>query len=301
MASQLKASLDELRKLREREADRLLGFGNVIGIGLGQKKIQDKYSSEPAIVVYVSEKLPTQLCGKHKIPSKLRLGNVTVKTDVIELDNIHNQHGEPPYFCSDDYQQGTVTALCMKGAGQVFGATCTHCLTGEDQDPYTPDKIYLASQYDDDFAYIGISDENPLDSNGFGLPGNYGFLDASLFTIEDNALKAKTELFATPMKFWEYPRKGTKVFLELSLGRKVTGTINAVELIVDDFFVDVLIDIDYPGTFKGDSGGLWRTASGNAVAVHCKGAGAHTDGSSSYSLCMYAHRMQRELGVEFRE
>jgi len=301
MSTKAKASLEQLRKIRTREADRLNGFDNVVGTGLGQKKTKDKYTSAAAIVVYVSNKLSTQECGKHKIPETLKLGNIVVETDVIELTNIHNQHGEPPYFCSDDYQQGTVTALCVKKPGKVYGATCTHCLTGEDDDPYTPDKIYLASQYDEDFSYIGMSDENPLDNNGFGLPGDYGFLDASLFTVEDNALKAKVDLFSTPMRFWNYPRKGTRVFLSLSKGRKVTGTINAVESITDDFFVDVLIDIDYPGTFKGDSGGLWRTANGNAVAVHCKGAGAHTSGGSSYSLCMYAHRMQRELGVEFRE
>ena len=108
-------------------------------------------------------------------------------------------------------------------------------------------------------------------------------------------------MFANLLQFWEHARRGTRVETELSGGRIIYGVILYKEIVLDDFFVDICIEIDQPGTYAGDSGALWKTSSGLAVAVHCKGAGNHPDGSSLYSLCMSAHRMQEALNVEFKD
>ncbi|MBK7617587.1 MAG: hypothetical protein IPJ08_25120 [Burkholderiales bacterium] len=61
---------------------------------------------------------------------------------------------------------------------------------------------------------------------------------------------------------------------------------------------DVVLNVDPPGTFRGDSGILWITQDGRAAALHARGevmAGVH---GSRLTSAMSANRVGDSLGVQ---
>lgn len=57
--------------------------------------------------------------------------------------------------------------------------------------------------------------------------------------------------------------------------------------------------VDSPRTTEGDSGMLWSSMSGQAVAVHAGSSVDLGNNRTQYSFGMFAHRFKKILDVEF--
>ena len=74
--------MERARKIREKYEKELLKKPNVIGVGVGLKIKGGKVTDEPAIMVYVTRKLPKEHLSKEElVPEEIE----GVKTDVVEV------------------------------------------------------------------------------------------------------------------------------------------------------------------------------------------------------------------------
>lgn len=289
-------SLNTLRLVRKRVHTDLLAHRHVVGTAIGEKISSDRISGQRALIVYVTKKMrPSRLKGE-LLPKSVRVNGNQFLVDVIEVGDFRRQFGPAPHFCSDGFENGTVTAMCTSGE-DVFAATCAHNLKGIDFDIYTKDRMLLF--HPDSQAWVEIGNSSYVQySTGFGVSGDYGFTDAGLFTIEDQGLLQRCRA-AEVLPSWRSVRTGVVVWAKASGGRVLRGTVVHVEQNFEAFFADVCIQVASPGSFAGDSGVLWRTESGLGVAIHARGSGDYGDGGAKYSYGMFAHRMEDVLGVTF--
>jgi len=78
--------MDRAGKVLEKYRDYLMSLDNVVGVGIGYKITRGKETDEPALVVFVSKKLPqVYLRGENIIPKRLD----KLPTDVVEVGEIH--------------------------------------------------------------------------------------------------------------------------------------------------------------------------------------------------------------------
>ena len=130
------------------------------------------------------------------------------------------------------------------------------------------------------------------------MPGSYGFVDVAIFSLENAELAARAAAAsALPVTS---PLPGSSVRGSGNSGSKL-GVIVGIEQKVGDVYVDVVVKVDPPGTFRGDSGMLWQDSAGRAVAIHAKGNSAGPGAGSSLSAAMRADRAVQALGVTFAE
>lgn len=73
-----------------------------------------------------------------------------------------------------------------------------------------------------------------------------------------------------------------------------TGVIVGIEQELQGVRCDYVIKVDLPGTFRGDSGMLWRNSAGMPVAIHAKAPGQ----GAEITAAMSAERAETWLGVE---
>lgn len=273
-----------------------MSLPNVIGTGLGVKRRDGRRVSNAAVIVFVRQKLPSELLPKaQRIPDYLRHGNAQVPTDVVPISGIREEFGEAPYFISDRAKKGTVTAFA-RIEDSLHAVSCAHCLRGRDGNPHTTEPI--------DFWDAGLARYVPGGENvfavsapGYGRPGNFGFSDAGLVRLEHRELLRRAR-DAPALTFRDAVRRGLKV---AGQGPRSTiiGEVDAVEAIIDRRRVDVVVFMPGEGTVPGNSGMLWRTSDGAAVAIHALGVYADEGSESRYSLAMEARRIANELQVDF--
>jgi hypothetical protein len=291
-----RVTLNSLRAVRAKARDSLHALPNVIGTALGEKLTSGTLTKERSVIIYVSEKKPRVALKNGLVPKTIITGQQKLSTDVVEIHTLRQQFGPPPYFCRDGARVGSVTAMCRFDA-QVFAATCAHNLKGPDLDIYTRDRMELYHPYLN--KWIEVGDTNFVQyARGYGLRGNYGFIDAGLFTIEDDNLATRCRV-ANELRCWDRVRTGIKVWALASKRRTLRGVIVHVEEDFGQLYADACIMVDPPGTYDGDSGVLWRTDSGIAAVVHARGSGDYGDGGTQFSFGMFAHRVEAALGVKF--
>lgn len=88
--------------------DTLLTHANVVGVGAGTRKKSGVTTDEPAVVVYVSHKLPREALEPHElIPETVWMDDTEVRTDVIEV-------GIPRFVAVDNAQYRP-----MRGGSQI--------------------------------------------------------------------------------------------------------------------------------------------------------------------------------------
>lgn len=76
---------EQVREIKERNRDRLMGLPNVVGVGIGRKVVEGRYTDQIAIRVYVTEKVPPErLKNEQRIPEEVD----GVPTDVVEAGEI---------------------------------------------------------------------------------------------------------------------------------------------------------------------------------------------------------------------
>jgi hypothetical protein len=81
-----KNNFEKAREVRQRFEAELLNMENVVGVGIGLRKIDDNYTDEVAIVVMVKKKMTMdEVSPEDLIPAEL--DGVTV--DVQEVGELH--------------------------------------------------------------------------------------------------------------------------------------------------------------------------------------------------------------------
>lgn len=288
-----KPSAAQIRVARRRFENQLRGFPNVVGTALGNKISDGKITSDKAVIVYVDAK-KNKISSSKKIPKHIVYSGMKIPTDVVEVSALRFQ-SQAPFYCSDGSRLGIVSSMC-KTDRFFFAATCAHNLKGSDADIYSKDPMQLFDRENNKWINVGQT-SSVYYSDGIGADGNYGFVDAGLFTIEDESLikklKAATTLPVNSKIFW-----GQQVYAIATGGHRLTGAVAHVESSIGNIFSDVCIKIDPPGSTEGDSGMLWRSTSGKAVAVHSKGFGDFDNNRTQFSLGMFAYRFKNILNVE---
>jgi hypothetical protein len=264
---------------------------NVRGTALGGKRTSGQMTGESAVVVLVDRKLPRPKLRGGSIPATLKSGTATVLTDVLEIRGLEPQFGPPPWYCYDGTSQGTVAALCVSH-GAHYAVTCAHCLRGVDLDPLTTDDMHLYHPGLSDYLKVGES-AYAVKARGRGVPGSYGFSDMGLFTVADEEILARCS-DAVAMTCWKAPRTSTPVWAESAHGR-LEGTVSLVEAQYGSVLADIVVRMETCGTFRGDSGLLWRTKPGLAVAMHALGTVGRSRDGSDMSFGMCAHRLEDGL------
>lgn len=287
--------LATLRSARSAHSDRLLAFPNVVGTGLGVKRRGARCVASSALVVYVRQKLPADyLSAVERLPAEIKFSNQAIPVDVVEVAGMRREFAGPPYFMTDRVKKGTISAFAAAD-GLLHAVTCAHCLRGRDGNPHTSEPI--------DFWEATVGRYIPGGENGFavdapglGLPGNFGFSDAGLITLEHPELRRRARS-APALRFASRLRRGMMVGAQ-SPSTTIVGSVDAVEAVIDRVRIDVVIYMPDVGSVPGNSGMLWRARDGSAVGVHA--IGVYTDNSteSRYSLCMSASRVAATLQVQ---
>lgn len=290
--------LDALRGAR-RQLHRKLGrLPNVLGTGLGIKRRAGRITDRLALVVYVADKLaPSLLAQDALVPKFVRHRGRRIPTDVIQINRIRRELGSAPYALSDAATRGLLSAFARGEDDLLFGVSCAHCLAGADGNPHTTTSVGVWDSGTGRFEAAGES-VFAVEAPGFGLPGNYGFSDAGLLMLDHIELLERANSSPT-LPVLERPARGMAVYAQ-AYAADLSGTIDAIEVDVENLRTDMVIRIDGAGTHPGYSGMLWRTGSGQAVGIHAYGAEIDaTSGRSRYSLAMSARRAAHQLQVEF--
>lgn len=280
-----------LRKFRSERRVALSKRAGVLGTGLGLKTTGGVTTDEPVVVVIVrAKKADSRLADEDRVPRTLRIAGRTVQTDVIQIRSLKKQSG---HYCWDGASQGIVSAFARSGQ-TIFGVTCAHCMVGSDQDDLSAVPMAMYNSARRRYERIGESSYSIL-AAGSGIPSDFGFLDAGLFTLSPQQAKRVLPI----------PRVLKRA--ELTMGMQVRGTtghgdlVGSLDLTETEYggvLVDALIRIDGPGTYGGDSGMMWTNDKGEAVGVHAMGSELRPNAGSRYSAAMFATRVGRYLGVD---
>ncbi|MHB8789651.1 MAG: hypothetical protein ACYDBT_07195 [Desulfobulbaceae bacterium] len=304
-----KLSIDErvkaLLALRG-ELDDLVGSkADVLGSMVGLKLKAGKLTRRLGITYLVREKIPkTELRPRQRVPTKIRVGDVVVSTDVVAWPRMEEQTFPEGTILFDGRLQGSLTCFGVSQAG-AFGVSCAHCLTGVDGNPATPTTVAAYASPPGQFLPVGQSVYLAY-SPGIGICDNFGYLDCGLFDLRDRMLSARAAASQVI---------GLVDDIHFLVGRRLTGisALNApnsnghvreaqvvgVEAEALDERCDIVLNILPPGTFRGDSGMLWLTQEGQAAAVHARGEVMVGIQGSRVTTAMSAKRVAMALGVQF--
>ena len=297
-------ALRQLRNVRAKAEKRFYKKPNVLGSMLGLRIAQGQVLNELVLTVFVRKKIPTEAIPQsERIPRRVTINQTVVSTDVIEINGFVFQAGSPfptagALTTSDATEFGTMTAFA-RSKFDLFGLTCAHAIEGPDNNPYTQTRVGVWSPSLKRAIPVGDS-AFALAGGGAGVPGAYGFMDAALFTLVDRDLRNRANKGAViPVAA---PRMGAAVRGDATSGPK-TGTIIGIEKRVGPHLADIVVRVDPPGTFKGDSGMLWRSSSGggHAIGIHALGDGVFPGRGSNLSAAMSAARAAEGLSVDLVE
>jgi hypothetical protein len=192
----------------------------------------------------------------------------------------------PPYggllITCDEETCGTVSCFCRTSSGKLYGVCCAHVLQNAGQ----PVQLW---DINENFQTVG---NVQICYEGTQVDGQDGKFDAGLFTLENNVELQERAQNAQPLQTAS-PVVGERLTGRGESdggpnGRILHGTVKDLDEDVDGTMVDVKIAVDAPGISKGDSGMLWRNASGQAVALHMAGV---SDVDSPFSYAMRASRL----------
>jgi hypothetical protein len=163
--------------------------------------------------------------------------------------------------------------------------------------------VALYDPIDRQLVQVGESLFLPF-SPGPGLPGNFGYMDCGLFGLNDAGLAARAEA-ARPLPAVPDVRALVGQFLYglsplnapgQSGPQRVAKVIGA-ECVALEERSDLVLQVESPGTFHGDSGMLWLTQDGQAAAIHARGQEMAGMNGSPQTTAMSAARASKALGV----
>lgn len=282
---------------------RLVDRAGLVGSMVGVKLKRGQPTTTLGITFLVRRKVPSaELKPSARIPKRMKIGNETFSTDVIEWPAMTEQNLTHASIINDARTQGTLTCFARSPFG-VYGLSCAHCLRGADGNPATPTPVAMYSP--DVGRYLRAGDSLlAVYAAGPGLPGNFGYLDCGLFTLRDPSLMARANS-AMPLAVVDDIRKlmNTRLVARSALDvqgfadRRRDAQVIGVNLDALDERCDVVLLASMPGTFQGDSGMLWRTSDGRAAAIHARGEVVPPGNGSRLVTAMSAHRASAALSV----
>jgi len=95
--------------------DRILRLPNVVGVGVARRRVGGAVTDEPAVLTYVSRKLPLEaLRLDERVPRVLDVDGDEVGTDVVEV-------GEPRFVAVDTATYRPLRGGCQIGTAGGFG------------------------------------------------------------------------------------------------------------------------------------------------------------------------------------
>lgn len=288
-------SLDDLRRARRGRLADIEALPHVIGTGLGVKRRAGAVIARTALIVYVDRKRPEQaLARSARIPRYILHRGHRVPIDVVAIGPARLEFGRPPFFLSDGSTSGVVTAFARSGP-DYFLLGSAHCLGGDDGNIFTPATISVWDESGGGNVSVAESLMG-VRLPGLGVAGDFGYLDAGVATIVGPEMMALARR-ARPMRL--YPAATIGLALEAKgPNGPLSGTIEAVEVVVQGMRTDIVIRIESSGTYRGHSGMLWRTRKGLAVAMHGYGADYSAAGPSRTSLATALRRVAHYLDVD---
>ena len=297
-----KATLEGLRSAKQKVQDRVAGHPNVIGWMIGAKVKGGAVTKADGITVLVSRKVPlADLDASEQIPATVTVGKKRIRIDVLQTGPLRKQSGTAfpagsGLPISDGVETGTLSCLCRSSYG-VFGLSCAHVLGGPDRDPTTASPIEVWSPTLSHYETAGFS-ALAVAGPGTGTHGQYGFVDAGIFTLSNGELAARAR--AAPAL-----AVAGSVYLRQALtGRGAasaeprSGQIIGIETTVESILTDLFIQAGGSGTFPGDSGLLWLNDAQEAVAIHAYGEQRPPGVGSAKTAAMMASRAAEVLAVE---
>jgi hypothetical protein len=293
-----------LSALRAEADDRVGSKADILGSMIGLKVRAGVLTGAVGITYFVREKVPKRdLAPKRRVPTRMRVGQTDVVTDVLEWPQMAEQALPEGSIIFDGRLQGTLSCFAVSQAG-AFGLSCAHCLVGADGNPSTPTAVATFSKLLGRFVPAGQSVFMNF-SPGTGLPGNFGYLDCGLFDLRDPTLVSRASN-GQPLPFLDD--------IHALVGRRLLGVspLNApsptgfvreaqaigVEANALGELCDVVLQVQPPGTFRGDSGVLWITEDGRAAAIHARGEVMPELQGSRLATGMSARRACTSLGVQ---
>lgn len=294
-------SFDSLRKARAVAEQKLSKKKNFMGTMLGLRIKKNRICAEKVLTVFVSEKINSNsLERKNRIPKYLKIEDEVIKIDVVPILSLILQNDPFPLkgalTTNDGTEFSTMTAFA-RSPYDVFGMTCAHAIEGFDNDPFTQSPVSVWSPLMN--RYIGVGNSALiLAGGGAGVSGSYGFADAALFTLTEDSLRLRAQKGKVILS--NAVSIGETVFGSATSGPK-EGEVIGIEMNFGSQLVDILIRVKGKGTFRGDSGMLWKTLNGRAVAIHAKGSMEPPGIGSSLSACMSAIRAENGFGIKFIE
>lgn len=270
---------------------------NVSWTMIGRKMVDGHLTDEPCVIVAVRRKVgASKLSSSECVPGSLTIGGRKIPTDVVQMGRFVLQAGR---FCSDGNTKATVSALAKSAAGPV-GITCAHALVGQDGNAMTPDRVGIWDPGSETYVPAGRS--GPMMWHpGLGIPSDFGFADIGLFTLEDQPSLQRYARGLGKMRLARSAAFGSAVTAESNHGR-LSGHVYGAECVSKEgTYCDLVVSVDGEGTFGGDSGAMWRTASGAALAIHAMGSREPPGVGSHFSMTMFAWRAADGLNVVLLE
>lgn len=293
-----------LREARCEALNRISDCANLVGSMIGLKYRGGVLCNSVGLTLFVTEKLPEKkLSRKQRIPKKIKTEAGSLNTDVLVWRPMVEQGLEKATLMYDGSRHGTLTCFGLR-SDSGFGVSCAHCMVGADHNPATPTNVDMWDAWNQQWLKAGKS-LYAVYSPGPGIPGNFGYIDCGLFSLRDTDLITRVK---------NSKRLITVRNLQELLGQQLTGQssltpkgsdgqirrahVIGVELEALDGNCDVVLEVEFPGTFKGDSGMLWLTSEGKAAAIHARGD-THLEGRGSFLVtAMSAARAADFLQIE---
>ncbi|MEJ8816203.1 hypothetical protein WKW77_34500 [Variovorax ureilyticus] len=290
--------------LRAELDDRVGARADILGSMLGVKVRDGRATDQVGITYFVREKVPkAELSPRKRIPMSLRVGDQVVKTDVIAWPRMAEQALQAaPTIVSDGRTQGTLSCFALSSR-TLFGITCAHCLEGMDQNPATPTPVVY---YGAGNTWLPTGQSIYLAySPGTAMSGDFGYLDCGLFELRDAVLAARaraSKVIRVVVDLHSLVNQDVFGFSPLeptgSSSPVRKARVLGVEAVAMGERCDVVLNVDPPGTFKGDSGILWITQDGRAAALHARGEIMAGMQGSRMTSAMSARRVSESLGSQ---
>lgn len=298
--------ISAVASIRKELDDRVGSRTEILGSMLGIKIRGGKLTRQLAITYFVREKIPkSELSPRKRVPMTLRMGNQIVTTDVVEWPRMIEQYTATPTIISDGKTQGTLSCFASSDAG-VFGISCAHCLVGADGRPATPTEVAYFADNQQRWVEAGESVYLAYYA-GAGLAGNYGYLDCGLFSLHDASLEARANS-GQVLSVVSNTRSLLGSNLVAVSALNAPGSTNhwreavvvGVEADAMGERCDLVLAVEFPGTFHGDSGMLWLTQDGKAAAIHARGEERPGLQGSRLTTAMSAARVVDHLAIQMR-
>ena len=179
------------------------------------------------------------------------------------------------------------------GMNELRGLSCAHVLRGADWDVHAESPVWLWRGETENLKAGHTL--RAFDTTGSGASDDYGFDDAVSFTVD----AAWTAAESSSLRQFRITDVGEdEERLSAITGRGVMdGDVRGVNMEYGVWYCDYLINVDYPGSYDGDSGSLWCSADGRGVAIHARGGEDYANKGSRLSAAMSVTRILKKFGV----